>query len=121
MALYQVAQERLMLPVKYMEDTGEPAVHDTPDIELAVDERGKPRRVYFVAYQGQYIYTAKSDYAKMTDEQKENSLFCDHKAAIGRFVGKEDGITALSQSFNPPLREVKLSSTKVHTNDGTKE
>lgn len=99
MAIYKVAADRVLLPYKYLADSGLPADHDTDDADLAVDERGRPKTSIATVRRGTFVYQTKADYGKLTDEQKGNSFYCDNKHAVNRLVAKNGKYAELNPKF----------------------
>lgn len=70
---YRVEDARLNAPYRYTEATGDMARYDTPDNELAVNERGAPLEAFFVLGQGDLVYTDEADFNSLSDEDKSKA------------------------------------------------
>lgn len=90
MAIYRVAKEVVLLPYKYTEGGGLEANHETPESELAVNERGNPETAIgtITRESGRLVYTDAADFDKLTDEEKENAFYTDQTSAVQRMANK---------------------------------
>lgn len=108
MAVYEVVQERLLLPYKYEADTGVPARHDTPKADLAVDERGHAEQAIGRLDRGALIYQTKGDFGKLSEAQKATARYCDNKTAINSLLNREETLKELNPAFVAPIKEVEF-------------
>jgi hypothetical protein len=90
MALYKQTVQALLFPYQYLESTGAEANHLDKDEDKAVNERGKPKTEYASLWQNQnrIIYENKSDYDKLSDEDKATAFWATDPAAVKRYEEK---------------------------------
>ncbi len=88
MAIYSVVQEVLLFPYTYLESTGDEAKHDTAEEDLAVDERGNPKREYAAIKksEGRLLYEDSTDWDKLTNAEKEKAFYASNPGILSRYV-----------------------------------
>jgi hypothetical protein len=101
MAAYKVIMSRVIAPHRYTEATGSVADHETPENELAVNERGASKEAFRVMYEGDILYSDGASLDSVSDEDKArasellyvaNQKFLNEHARLGSLkkLGAED-------------------------------
>lgn len=70
---YVVVMDRVVAPHRYTESTGAIADHETPEMELAVNERGAPLEAFRVLGRGDVLYENAEDFNALSDEDKQRA------------------------------------------------
>jgi hypothetical protein len=70
MAAYKVKMARVIAPHRYTEASGAVADADTPESELAVNERGAPKEAFRVMWANDILYSDAASRDSVSDEDK---------------------------------------------------